>query len=515
MDIVPHHKLFKAILIGLSLVAVSWSKPVSAQSAVRQLDANVYIDVSRLVLPSVVNISIEPKDGSDEEEDEQSPLTAQPGPDFRIDGPFQDSVSGSGVLIRREDNIGYVLTNHHVIQPLNDRTELKLTFHELEEDSTEFSKTTILRGEGLRVIGRDRLSDLAVIEFLMPEDLQVEPVKFADSDKVAIGEFVLALGNPLNFNHTITKGIVSGKSRYLGSNISLERLLQTDAVIQPGNSGGPLVNLDGDIVGINNAIISNTGYWQGMSFAIPSNDAKRISNQLIDLGRVRRGYLGVRMSNLARRPQLMDIYGISIPMGVIIENVEQNSPAEVAGLQQYDLVTEIEGEQISSSDHMLKVITSNAVNSAVEISVIRINEDRQPVEVDVVANLAERPDERILDDMRQERQVGSLQDVEEDPTLEEDKADPYLGLELFEVPPTASINRGLIIMDIPEDSPLEQTALKDGDIIVRVDGALVENHDDFAAALKEVDRTMPFIITVKRDDVEVNIEIEKLQTTNQ
>ncbi|MCC5876249.1 MAG: trypsin-like peptidase domain-containing protein [Candidatus Sumerlaeia bacterium] len=346
------------VLVGAVLAVAPMA--LDAQSASRELDSRAFIEVADRVLPAVVNISIEPKTRrwSTNPEDYDDPLDM-----FRR--PI--SVSGSGVVVRVNGEQAYVLTNHHVVDRHDDRTNMTLTFHRKPAGSTEYTETTEVTGEGVIVLGSDEMSDLAVIQFTIPEGLEVKPIGFADSDKVEIGEHVVALGNPLDLNHTISQGIVSAKARYLGAHISMERLIQTDATIQQGSSGGPLVNLDGNIIGINNAIASRNGMWQGIGFAIPSNDAQRISNQLIDYQRVVRGYLGVNMAHVATKREILPYLQLDRAEGVFIENVVSNSPADVAGLHIGDVIVAIDGYPVRSPDEMLRTITSKPVNVDVKI----------------------------------------------------------------------------------------------------------------------------------------------------
>lgn len=465
------------VLAGAVLAAVPVA--VEAQSATRQLDNRAFIDVADQVLPAVVNISIEPKTRrwSTNPEDYDDPLDM-----FRR--PI--SVSGSGVVVRLNGDLAYVLTNHHVVDRHDDRTNMTLTFHHKPEGSTEYTETTEVTGEGVIVLGSDEMSDLAVIQFTIPEGLEVRPVGFANSDLVEIGEHVVALGNPLDLNHTISQGIVSAKARYLGAHISMERLIQTDATIQQGSSGGPLVNLDGEIVGINNAIASRNGMWQGIGFAIPSNDAKRISDQLIDYQRVVRGYLGVNMAHVATKREILPYLKLDRAEGVFIENVVANSPADLAGLHIGDVIVAIDGYPVRSPDEMLRTITSKPVNEDVHIEVVRLNEEREPDRMEVTAVLSERPDQQTLNEIHTPEQSNEMiprimvPDQDEDGEATDDR---NLGMTLESYSNPRERIWGLKVTNVASGSPAERAGVRAGDVVTILNGRAVRTMGDFNVAL--------------------------------
>lgn len=460
-------------------------QPTLAQSATQTLNETTYIEIAERVLPSVVNITMESRAGDEDLSTQeeyldffeyfQNPQEA-PRPDWN------GTVSGSGVLIGRDGDRGYLATNNHVVERYNESLQIRLTFHLLDESGTEYNRTIEVAGDDVRIIGRDELSDLAVLEFVMPPSLEIEPLDFADSDKVKIGEHVLALGNPLDLNSTVTRGIVSAKSRYLSSAISLEKLIQTDAVIQPGNSGGPLVNLDGKIVGINNAIASRNGLWQGIGFAIPSNDAKRITSQLIEYGRVMRGFLGIEMRDARTRPDLVEMYEISEPEGVFVTRVVPDSPAEDAGLMPSDLVRAIDDTPVRSADEMLRVIANRDVNSDITIKVIRLDAELQPFEVTTIAKLTERPQEELLSQMNRQGQEGNPPSMlGEDLKVEEER---YFGLDFERYFDREKMQTGLRVTNVVPGSRAAKAGLQVDDVIVRLNGERLASERDFAQAME-------------------------------
>jgi serine protease Do len=500
------------------------SFPLVAQSAERGLDTRTYIDVSHQVLPSVVSIAVQRKAASTEAEDEDTSAPgAPPGAlldyfrEQEDDGDFLSS--GSGVVVRVEGNRGFVVTNNHVIQAGNNRTQTLVRFHRRPEGSTEYSETTELVGENVRLVGRDKLSDLAVLEVDLPPGFTVEPVRFADSDKTEIGEHIVALGNPLDLNHTVTTGIISGKARALGAGISIERLLQTNAVIQPGNSGGPLVNLDGALVGINNAIASRNGLWQGTSFAIPSNDVKRISDQLIDRGRVARGYLGVNMRDVFMTPSASRYRLTPEEGGVLLLNVVPKSPADVAGIETGDVVITIDGQPVRTSDDMLQAIATKPVDSSVEVGVVRLGEtkDAEPFRKTFVARLTERPDEELIDQLHQPQQsMDELFPDEELPSspLPSPNVVPtlpvrgdLLGLAVKPYFDPATRLSGVEIEAVATGSATDLAGLRSGDIVSNVNGRSVRSEVDLRAALSA--GTDPHTFQVLRGGVSQLVLVEE------
>jgi serine protease Do len=473
------------LLLCASLTTATALAP--AQSAERLLDSRAYIEVAHKVLPGVVNISVEernsekPTEPTDVDYDDLIRFYQ----DQRGLGRSLATSSGSGVVTRIEGAKGYVVTNNHVIEAFSERSQLRLTFHTLTPNTTDFSTTTEILGDQVRIIGKDKLSDLAVLEFDVPDGFSPVAIEWADSDAAEIGENVVALGNPLELNHTVTTGIISGKSRYLGRQISLEKLLQTNAVIQPGNSGGPLVNLDGKILGINNAIASRNGLWQGTSFAIPSNDAKRITSALIDQGRVSRGYLGVTMEDIfVLPPDTMSKYGIGREDGgVHIRTVVRNSPADIAGIHVSDVVVMIDDEPIRTSDEMLQTIARKAVDASVNVKVIRLNDEQKPITLTVAAKLGERPDEGIINEMHHDTENSNelIPQILRDPAAPGGSKD--LGLSLENWYDAATKEAGLEVKEVVPGSPAREAGLVVGDRITAVNGRPVRTIGDFRAAL--------------------------------
>lgn len=254
--------------------------------------------------------------------------------------------NGSGVILSAD---GQVLTNNHVIQGAD---QIVVTLR----DGRKFDAT---------VVGRDPMTDLAILKLKNASNLT--PAKLGDSSKLRPGEWVIAVGSPLGFDHTVTLGIVSALSRQVPDINSNVEFIQTDAAINPGNSGGPLVNLKGEVIGINTAIV---GSGQNIGFAIPSSTVKRISQELVSNGKVTRPWIGINMTNLS--PELAKSLGLpENTSGIAVAQVIPGGPAEKAGLEQGDIIQRVDGKPMSSSKDMQDLVRSKPANSSLNLQILR------------------------------------------------------------------------------------------------------------------------------------------------
>ena len=331
-----------------------------------------FVTVAERVRPAVVNIgTVQVARGS------RRPMVPNPVPDdpffkdffdqfFGRGGPgrreeFQQPALGSGVII---DKRGYVLTNFHVIKGA-DGVTVKLS------NKDEF------RG---RIVGTDPKTDLAVVKFETTEELRVATL--GNSDTLRVGEWAIAIGNPFGLDQTVTVGVVSATGRSDVGIATYENFIQTDASINPGNSGGPLVNLKGEVIGINTAIVA-TG--QGIGFAIPANMAKRVTSQLIDRGKVMRGWIGVSLQPITT--ELAQSLGLPDTRGAIVARVHPGSPAEVAGLQANDVIVKFGGTAVDDYHHLQRLSSDAEPNTTVPLEFIR-KRDRKTVQL----KITESPD---------------------------------------------------------------------------------------------------------------------------
>lgn len=363
------------------------------------------------------------------------------------DREYKQMGLGSGVVV---DSEGYILTNEHVIQGA-DKITVTLS------DGREF------KGQ---LKGQDPRSDLAIIE-IEAHNLPVAPL--GDSDSLRIGQWVVAIGNPFGFalqnpEPTVTTGVISALHRSLGRSISRERdyddVIQTDAAINPGNSGGPLVNLKGEVVGINVAIFSTTGGYQGVGFAIPINNAKRIISRLIEGKKILYGWLGVTVQDLT--DDLANYFGLSDKNGVLVAKVLKDSPAEKAGMKESDIIIRFDNKKINNVRELLSVVGKTEVGRKVKMVVIRNKE-----ELTLGVEIGERPE-----------------DLEKISSYEV-SADKWRGIEAEDLN-SNNIRRfrieektGVVVVDVEPDSPADEAGIIPGDVIFEINKKAVKNVSDY------------------------------------
>jgi serine protease Do len=328
--------------------------PVSLSNAFSQIAANL--------APAVVNISTEATaeaPARSRTNPNRDPRQFDPFDFFFGDPNAPDRAErgrnlGTGFIV---DKAGFIVTNQHVVE-----RAAKITVR--LEDKSEYQA---------KVIGSDQDTDLAVIKIEVGRDLPV--AKMGNSDAVKVGDWVLAIGSPFTLDHTVTHGIISAKGRDTlpgGTSTGFQNFLQTDAPINPGNSGGPLVNMAGEVIGINTAIISQTQQSAGLGFALPSNVAVKVYNQLVQTGKVTRGGIGIGLPVPAdSNPGLCRAQGLKSDCGVVVNSVTPGLPAAKAGIRQFDVITEIDGTKVTNQAVLLDLIGSSPVGSTVRIKVLR------------------------------------------------------------------------------------------------------------------------------------------------
>jgi S1-C subfamily serine protease len=355
----------------------------AAGQRIEQMDRRIHFvslgfrEVARKVAPVVVHIG-------NEVEVPDVPARGRTFYDFDSNRHYQERAEGSGILVKP----GYVLTNEHVV---HNAELLRITFASGRSVMADPAK-----------VSADKMTDLAVIR--LPEDSSIAlkedyaaEAQFADSDKdVQVGDWVLAAGSPFGLKQTITAGIISAKGRVELGILDQVELIQTDAAVNPGNSGGPLFDQLGRVIGINVAIASPTGVNGGIAFAIPSNTAKEIFDQLVEKGEVIRGYLGIRMQDVPAG--LEQRLGIQETGGVIVTEVVRGSPAYEAGIQRHDLIIRVGGEavgMVNSMNHLRRSITKTPPGSKLSIEVLR-NQERLTLRPTIVKHEGIEPLRRPL-----------------------------------------------------------------------------------------------------------------------
>jgi serine protease Do len=355
---------------------------------------------------------------------------------------------GSGVIITAD---GYVLTNNHVVE---DADDVKVS---IGESSKKYDA---------KVIGRDSLADIAVLKI---EATGLTPAVFGDSEQLQVGDVVLAIGNPFGVGQSVSRGIVSALSRGVGIEL-YEDFIQTDAAINPGNSGGALIDSDGRVVGINTAILSRSGGFAGVGFAIPINMVRSIVEQIVNTGKVDRGFLGVRLQELDADL----ISQFHAEAGALVSEIEADSPAEKAGLKPGDVITKINDTEIRDDRHLMLTISQLAPDSPAVIQYLR---DGKPRTANV--KLAHRTDDSVAAGGERSggtKDVGVLNGV----TVGDITADLRQQLHI-----PAHI-QGAVITEIDPDSPSAQQGLREGDVIVQLDGRDVKNAEEAVKLSEEI-----------------------------
>ncbi len=365
---------------------------------------------------------------------------------------------GSGAII---DKQGVILTNNHVVE---NAKSVKVIL----QDGREFDATDIVR---------DPKADVAIVR-LAKEDVSSADLPVAqlgDSSKVEIGDWVLAMGSPFGLTGTVTSGIISAKGRTPPElNLLYKDFIQTDAAINPGNSGGPLVDLDGKIIGINTAIRSSTGSFGGIGFAIPSNMAKNIADQLNQFGRVKRSYLGIAMRPLAKK----ELVEKKLETGVEVTGLAPGqTPARKAGLQPNDVIVAVEGKPVKETQELQDVVSSTPAGNTIGMKVLRGNES-----VDVKVLLEEQPESFGIQ-----------------PIVAANDTQGILGMEVIE-------QKGkLLVSAIEEDGPAAKAGVDAGDIILKASGKEVKSVDELKAAVEGVSDGV--LLKVQKEDGSVKLVV--------
>ncbi len=373
------------------------------------------------------------------------------------------SGSGSGVVI---DPDGYIITNNHVI---GDATTIEVRFSD---------KSKLIA----QVVGKDPDTDLAVLK--VNADHPLPSARFGDSSAVRVGQWVLAVGNPFGLDRTVTLGVVSGTGR---ENINLSRyenFIQTDASINPGNSGGPLFNLRGEIIGINTAIIN---FAQGIGFAIPSNMAKQVMEQLLTQGRVTRGWLGVSIQPLTT--ELARKFGVNEGEGVLVNEVFEKDPASAAGIKPGDILTRIDDSVIDTPNRLSRVVAGLRPGMTTKVEIVR---DRQRLILDVA--LIERRDQTVATSLPQAQMETPQPRTEINLGLEVQDLTPGLA-NIFKLQET----RGALITKVDPGGLAQSEGLHEGDLIKEVNRLTVGSVGEFNAALSGVRRGDTILLRVQRE----------------
>lgn len=427
-------------------------------------------EVAAAIKPSVVNIS---STKTVKISGIQSPFLDDPffrqffGDQFGHSGrprEHKQASLGSGVIV---DKDGYILTNNHVIK---DADEIKVKL----SDKREFKG---------KVIGTDPKTDLAVIKI---DSNHLPVIKLGDSEKLKVGETVIAIGSPYGLNQTVTSGIVSATGRANVGIADYEDFIQTDAAINPGNSGGALVNVRGELVGINTAIFSTSGGYQGIGFAIPSSMAKVVMDNLIKKGKVVRGWLGVSIQ--AVTPELAKQFGIKDERGALVGDVIEDSPAEKAGLQRGDVIIEYDRKEVNDPSALRNMVAGTPPEKKVAITILR-NGKEQKLEV----TIAELPSEM-------QRLQGKFDNILKGVMVQ--GLTPEMKKNL-DVPKRIT---GVVVTDIEDGSPAEGVLMAN-DVILEVNRKKITGMKDYEAVVSQIKADHDVLLLVFRNGSAIYITL--------
>ena len=463
--------------------------PVQIPDVVRQYNQAV-IDASNAVLPTVVSITVETEmKGNDPFSDYFK--------DFHQFFGFGDGdqkpekrrgeASGSGVIISPD---GYIVTNNHVVENAVDNG-IKVTLN----DKTEHEA---------KLIGTDPSTDLAVIKI---DAKGLTPAYLGNMENVKIGDFVIAVGNPLGLTSTVTSGIISAIGRgaigLQNNQYAIENYIQTDAAINPGNSGGGLYDLSGSLVGINTAIATQTGGFMGYGFAIPIDIVKRVAQDLIENGHVERPWLGVQISNVdevtAKAVKLPKVYG------ALVQDVIKDSPSEKAGIEQGDVIIEIDGKEINSTNELQSIIIKHSIGEKVKVKVWRKGN-----ELEKTVTLAPREDTSMITETKTGGD-GKINPKDTKP-MKIDK----IGIEVqpltVDMKAKFDVKNGVLVSDIDRDSPILKRGITPNTVILSADQQEINSGYDLKKIIDSKKPGEAVLLKIKSQDATrlVAIEVPKL-----
>ncbi|MDB4119740.1 Do family serine endopeptidase [Candidatus Pelagibacter sp.] len=438
--------LFLAFIFTFSFSTLSNSQSVPASFA----------DLAERLMPSVVNISTT----------QTVTTTSNPFPfQFPPGSPFEDmfkefgtpqerksSALGSGFII---DEKGIVVTNNHVIQDAED---------------------IIVRVNGdqeykAKVVGADPLSDIAVLQ-LETKD-KFTPVAFGDSDKARIGDWVIAIGNPFGLGGTVTSGIISARNRSIGLS-RYEDYIQTDASINSGNSGGPLFDMNGDVIGINTAILGRNGSI-GIGFSIPANSAKIVIDQLIEFGETKRGWLGVRIQDVSQ--EIADVEKLDEPRGALVASVAENSPSDKAGIKAGDIILEFNGVKINQMKELPAIVAKTKVGKKVKVKIWR---NQKEITKSVLLGRLETSEDFKVSEKKEpaKKLTSEIESLKITVRL--------LNNEDIKTRKLPNQITGLVVTKIENDSPLKNTTLAVNDVITEAQKKKIRSINDLREVTQKV-----------------------------
>ena len=473
------------LLLAITLLIVPLS-PAQARDVAPGMNApSSFADLAAELLPSVVNVSSTQKFEEDEEdEDSEFPEFPQfpPGSPFEdffeefMDkrgknrgngglGPALPAASlGSGFIIDAEK--GYIITNNHVIR---DADEVRVTLHDESTIPAE-------------IIGRDEKIDIAVLKVdTKKHKKKLTAVNFGNSDRMRVGDWIVAIGNPFGLGGTVTSGIVSARQRDINSG-PYDDYIQTDASINRGNSGGPMFDLEGNVIGINTAIFSPTGGSVGIGFAIPSNLAKPVIDQLIKYGRTKRGWLGVRIQTVT--DEIAESLGLDKARGALVASVTEGGPAEAAKLEAGDIVLEFDGKPVDEMRALPRIVAETEIDRAVTVKYWRDGKERKAKVK--IGELEKAEDDGLLANAGDTSEEKSEEGVDIDIVGMTVKSLTKNNRDDFNVPDDVD---GVLVLKTNPRGQAAEKGLGTGDVIVEINQQSVKAPKDIENVIKKAKKS--------------------------
>jgi serine protease Do len=469
--VISFMKVVLTVGIVVSLNVTAWSSAFAGDRKISTQSVDILTKISEAtaevveaVRPAVVNISTT---RTVKAQDNLGPFMEDPffrrffGDRFRMPKERKSASLGSGVIV---DSKGYILTANHVIQGAD---EIKVTL----SDKREFKG---------KIVGQDAMTDVGVIK-IDAKDLPV--IKWGDSNKLRVGETVLAIGSPYGLSQTVTMGIVSAVGRANVGIADYEDFIQTDAAINPGNSGGALVNARGDLVGINTAIFSTSGGYQGIGFAVPTSMAKSVMDSLISKGKVIRGWLGVSIQNLT--PELAKQFDLKGEKGVLVGDVVDGGPAEKAGFQRGDVIVEFEGSKIEDPNQLRNMVANTEPGKQVKLKIFREGKAETKT-----VTIGELPAEL------QKLSRGEYDNLLKGVSVQDLTPEIYNRLNI------SRKIKGVVITHVDEKSP-SASILTQGDVIQEIDRQKITNVKDYEKVVSNIKPGKGILLLIFRSGVSI------------
>ncbi len=453
--------------------------PIKPNSTLQALN-EAFHNVGKTVTPSVVFVQVEMSGASesDSQEDPGQFFHRFFGPDFKFEMPKRgpEVGAGSGVIITAN---GYILTNNHVVANTK-KNGIKVQL----SDTREFKA---------KLIGTDKYTDLAVIK-IDADNLPVAAL--GNSDDVEVGHIVFAIGAPLGLKSTMTQGIVSALGRdinIIGDEYRIENFIQTDAAVNPGNSGGPLVNINGEVVGINSAIATTNARYQGYSFAIPLNLAKQVATDIIKYGKFRRGFLGVQIKNVDA--VYAKAAGLDKTKGVWVESVTKDAAGDKAGIEDGDIILSVDAKEVNTVQALQTAIASKHPGETVSLQIWR---DRKEIAKKVTLGSRNEKDETVAENTSEKDETNSEVETEKSVDVKE------IGITVkaldLKTKKRYEVEKGILVSDMEDLGAAQERGLRKGDVITDFGDQKISTPDQFEKSIKKMKPGDAVMLRVKGED---------------